>query len=189
MNQTKRILLAAAAVAVAAAVPASAHGPADHPEQAKGPKSEKTHGNSKSKSKGTSKSCTPRKKAYVAAGTVEAAALTKNADGTYDGTLTVAVTKTNHHARPHKGTSQTYTLDDAKVKLADADGNGTIDAADAQPGQRAKVIGKITVLKKRCDASAFTPTVTVRKATLRLPKAPETAEHPEDAPETPAPTT
>jgi hypothetical protein len=187
MNQTKRILLSAAAVAVAAAVPASAHGPADHAEKAKGPKSEKTHGTSKSK--GKTKSCTPRKKGYVAAGTVEAAALTKNADGTYDGTLTVAVTKTNHHAGPHKGTSQTYTLDDAKVNLADADGNGTIDAADALPGQRAKVIGKITVLKKRCDASAFTPTVTVRKATLRLPKAPETPEQPEEQPETPAPTT
>jgi hypothetical protein len=181
MKQTKRILLATAAVAVVAAVPASAHGPGDHPEQAKGPKAEKTHG------KGQSKRCTPRNKAYVAKGVVESAALTKNADGTYDGTITVAVSKTNRHGRPHKGTSQTYTLDDARVRLPDADGNGTVDGADAQAGQRAMVIGKITVLNKKCDASQFTATVTVRKITLRAPAAPKAPEQTPEQPQEPAP--
>ena len=169
MTRINRILLSAVAAAAVAAVPAYAGGPGskpEHPAQAKGPKAGTTHGH-----KG-GKSCTPRKKAYVAAGVVEAAALTKNADGTYDGTLTVAVKKTNRHGRDHKGTSQTYTLDDARVTLPDADGNGTVDAADAQAGQLAKVIGKITVLRKRCDATGFTAEVTVRKVVLKAAPAP-----------------
>jgi hypothetical protein len=167
MKQINRILVSAVAIVAVAAVPALAKGPdskPDHPAQAKGPKAEKTHG----------KRCKTLKKAYVASGVVESAALTKNADGSYDGTLTVAVAKTNRHGRDHKGTSQTYTLDDARVSLPDADGNGTVDAADAQPGQTAKVIGKITVpRKKHCDTTGFAATVTVRKVTLRAPAAPE----------------
>ena len=178
MKQINRILVSAVAIVAVAAVPALAQGPdstPDHPAQAKGPQTDKQHGKSTdAKAKAKAKRCKTLKKAYVASGVVEAAALTKNADGTYDGTLTVAVAKTNRHGKDHKGTSQTYTLDDARVSLPDADGNGTVDAADALPGQTAKVIGKITVpRKKHCDTTGFTATVTVRKVTLRAPAAPE----------------
>jgi hypothetical protein len=174
MKQINRILVSAVAIIAVAAVPALAQGPdskPDHPAQAKGPQTGKS---TDAKAKAKAKRCKTLKKAYVASGVVEAAALTKNADGTYDGTLTVAVAKTNRHGKDHKGTSQTYTLDDARVSLPDADGNGTVDAADALPGQTAKVIGKITVpRKKHCDTAGFTATVTVRKVTLRAPAAPE----------------
>jgi len=187
MKQINRILVSAIAIVAVAAVPALAKGPdskPDHPTQAKGPNVEKQHGKG---AKG-GKSCTPRKKAYVASGVVESAALTKNADGTYDGTLTVAVKKTNRHGRADKGTSATYTLDDARVRLPDADGNGTVDGADAQAGQRVHVIGKITVLRKRCDDTGFTATVTLRKVVLKAPATPKAPETPEQEQETAAPT-
>ena len=112
--------------------------------------------------------CAPHEVAYVAAGrlvshtlvldgappTPSLARAARGPDGpTYSGDVTIDVRRTNRHARGDKGTTKTYTLDHARVLHFD----------DAVPGSRAKVIGKVTKLARRCDQTGFTPELTIRK--------------------------
>jgi hypothetical protein len=143
------------AVALAAVLAVPAHGKPTKPHPAKSHK------------------CTPHKVAYKASGTLVSESLSQTAgadtpkrgDDRYSGTLTVGVTKANHHAA--KG-EQTYTLDNARVRFYDADHNGTPDQPKA--GDRVKLIGKITRLSKKCDATGFTPTITIRKVHFKPAK-------------------
>jgi hypothetical protein len=112
----------------------------------------------------TSHKCTPHKVSYEASGTLVDSSLAKNADGSYTGTLTVHVTRNNHHARSDVGKDVTYTLTNARVKF----GHGVTNPAAA--GDRVTVIGKVTTLAKKCDQTGFTPTVTIRKAVIHLPR-------------------
>jgi hypothetical protein len=111
------------------------------------------------------KSCTPNNRGLNTSGTLVAAALTKNADGSYSGTITVDVIKANHKAPTG---SQTYTLDRAKVKYHQG-----VDPLAPAPGSRVKVHGKITALPKKCSTTGFTPTVTVTKVDVSQPTAPK----------------
>ena len=147
----KPVILAGLAAALVA-VPAQAHRPADHPEQAKGPKA--------------TPDCTKLLKVgYSARGTLVDASLTQSAgqttakrgDDRYDGTLQVDVKKANHKAP--KGV-QTFTLTGARVHFYDADHNHVADQPKA--GDRVVLHGKMTRLRKGCDTSGFTPTITVR---------------------------
>jgi hypothetical protein len=108
--------------------------------------------------------CVPHGVAYIASGALVSGSLTLNPDGTYSGTLTVHVTKTNHHARADKGTDKSYTLDHAKAKLHGETG------ATLTAGSRVKLRGKITTLAKKCDQTGFTPTITIKKADIKPPK-------------------
>ena len=122
---------------------------------------------------GKSHKCTPHAVAYAAAGTLESQSLsqtkgadtTKRSDDRYSGSLTVDVKRANHHGATG---SQTYTVDNARVRFYDANHDGTADAPKA--GDRVKVKGRITRLGKKCDATGFTPTVTVRKVELKPAK-------------------
>jgi hypothetical protein len=148
------------AVALAAMLAVPAQGKPTKPDPAK-PHPAKSH------------KCTPHKVAYRASGTLVSESLNqtagdttpKHGDDRYSGTLTVGVTKTNHHAA--KG-EQTYTLDNARVRFYDADHNGTREEPKA--GDRAKLIGKITRLSKKCDDTGFTPTTTIRKVDFKPAK-------------------
>jgi hypothetical protein len=111
--------------------------------------------------------CVAHSVAYSARGTLVSGSLTNNGKNTYSGDLTVHVTHTNSHARADNGTDKSYTLDHAKVKL----GHGE-NAAALTPNSRVKLNGKITVLPKKCDQTGFTPTTTIRKASIKQPKAP-----------------
>jgi hypothetical protein len=108
--------------------------------------------------------CRPHKVAYIASGKLNSSpsawSLTQNSDGTWSGTVTVDVLRTNHHARGDRGTTVTYTLDHGRVRL----GNGVANPPAA--GSRVRVIGKITELARRCDHTGFTPTVTVRQVVV-----------------------
>jgi hypothetical protein len=75
------------------------------------------------------------------------------------------VKRANHHGATG---SQTYTVSDARVRFHDADHDGTADAPKA--GDRVKLNGRVTRLGKKCDASGFTPTVTVRRVELKPAK-------------------
>jgi hypothetical protein len=149
----RKLTICAVALAAILAVPAQAKPTKPHPA--------KSH------------KCTPHKVAYRASGTLVSESLSQTAgadtpkrgDDRYSGTLTVDVTKANHHAA--KG-EQTYTLDNARVRFYDADHNGTRDEPKA--GDRAKLIGKITRLSKKCDATGFTPTITIRKVDFKPAK-------------------
>ena len=148
------------AVALAAVLAVPAQGKPTKPDPAK-PHPAKSH------------KCTPHKVAYRASGTLVSESLSptagadtpKRGDDRHSGTLTVEVTKANHHAA--KG-EQTYTLDNARVRFYDADHNGTPDEPKA--GDRVKLIGKITRLSKKCDATGFTPTITIRKVHFKPAK-------------------
>jgi hypothetical protein len=109
--------------------------------------------------------CVAHAVSYEVSGTLTTAgALTANSDGTYSGSLTVHVAKTNNHAKASKGTTQSYTLDHAKVTF----GHGVNKSAPAA-GSRANLKGTITTEPKKC--TAFTPTTTIKKVELhRAPK-------------------
>jgi hypothetical protein len=109
--------------------------------------------------------CTPHNEAYTVRGTLVSGSLTKNANGTYSGTLVVHVNKANSHAKSDKGTTKTYALSDAKAKLHGEDG------AALTANSRVTLEGKVTTLAKKCDQTGFTPTVTIAKADIRPPKA------------------
>lgn len=119
---------------------------------AKGPKAPKTP-------------CQPHAVAYKISGTVLSGALTAGSGkNRYSGELTVQVTKANRHAKADKGTTQTYTLTNAKLKL-----HGE-DPAVLTPMSRVKLKGTITTLKKSCDQTGFVPTRTIKSGTIKPPK-------------------
>jgi hypothetical protein len=166
-----------AAGALAVAVPATAKQPPhpahpSHPSQAQGGggNDNGTRSNSSSSSgsshgkghhNGKSHKCVAHNVAYIASGTLVSFAATQNSDGTYTGTITVHVTRTNHHGATDRNSDVTYTLTNARVRF----GKGT-SATDTGP-DRVKVIGRITTLARRCDQTGFTPTVTVRRVDVR----------------------
>jgi hypothetical protein len=150
----RRIAIASLAVAAVVAAPAQAHNGKSHPA--------KSH------------KCTPHKVGYKASGTLESQALTQTQgastttrrDDRYSGDVTVNVKHANHHGATG---SQTYTLDNDRVKFYDADKDGTADQPKA--GDRVKLHGKITKLAKKCDSSGFTPTTDVRRVQFKPAKA------------------
>lgn len=136
-----------------------------------------------------SRRCKPRRVAYVAAGTllghtlvldgaepiptVSAAAAADGPDRpTYSGEVTIDVKRTNRHARPDKGTTKTYVLEGARVllRIPDLNGDEVVDLADVVPDSRAKVIGKVTKLPRRCDQTGFEPELTIRKLLIHPPR-------------------
>jgi hypothetical protein len=118
--------------------------------------------------------CRVHKHGYVARGVLVSWKLEKNADGTYSGELTVEVKRTNHHARVDKGTTRTYKekeLEKVHVTfgLADTNKDGSVGLDDLKAGDRVKVIGRITTLRKKCDHKEFTPTTTIRHVVFHAP--------------------
>jgi hypothetical protein len=119
-------------------------------------------------SHGKSHKCAPHKVAYVVHGTLaEEAKLTKNPDGTYSSELTVNVKRFNHHAKPEKleEVKREFTLTKVHVVFAISDTNkdGSVDALDLKVGDQITLIGKITVLAKKCDHSKFEAKKTFRQ--------------------------
>jgi hypothetical protein len=142
----KRVALLAAVGAIVIAIPAAAKPtPGSHPA--------KSH------------KCTPHKVAFVASGTLGTWSLTKDSNGkTYSGTITVSIAKANHHAKDYKGIATTFTVAGAHVKL----GKGVTDPPAV--GSKVKLIGKVTMLAKKCDASSFTPTITIKRIVVHAAK-------------------
>src|SRR4051812_27478104 len=152
-KSTIKAAATATALAALAVTPAQAHKPAEHPSQ--------------------SHKCTPHNVGFTASGTLDSAALTQTAgadtttrkDDRYSGSLTVDVKRANHKAATG---SQTYTLDNDRVKFYDANHDGTKDEPKA--GDRVKLHGKTTRLAKKCDQSGFTPTTDVRRVQFKPAK-------------------
>jgi hypothetical protein len=155
----KKLALTTALALAALAGPAAAK---DHPDHGNKAHAQAEHGQSQ---QGKARRCTAHGAAYVVGGTLDSGTLTANPDGTYDGTLTVKVAQANHHARADRTTSRAYTLDHARVNL-----HGQ-DPAALKPGSRVKLQGKVTKLNRKCDQSAFTATTTIRRASIKDPKA------------------
>jgi hypothetical protein len=107
----------------------------------------------------------------VASGTLVSQTLTKNADGSYSGEVTVKVKRTNHHGAGDEGTTKTYKAENVHVTfgLADTNSDGSVGLDDLKAGDRVKLIGKITALAKKCSQSGFTATTTIRKIVFNAP--------------------
>ena len=153
MRTGSRFALVVAVGAVSVAVPAAAK--PSHPAHPSHP--------AQPSSPSTSHKCTPHHEAYTASGQLVTWAASQNAGGTSSGTITVHVTRANHHAAGAKGTDVTYTLTGAKVNF----GKG---ANPPTAGDRTKVTGKTTALAKKCDQTGFAPTITVRKVDVKSAK-------------------
>jgi lipoprotein-anchoring transpeptidase ErfK/SrfK len=108
--------------------------------------------------------CTPIQVAYVSYGTLVDGALVANPDGTYSGSLTVAVSQTNEHARADRGVATTYALNSAALHL-----HGQ-DPAALSVGSRVKLIGTTTVLPQQCDPAGFVPTTVIARGFIKSPK-------------------
>ena len=108
--------------------------------------------------------CQPHAVAYIVSGTLVSGSLTANSNGTYSGSLTVHVIKTNDHAKAAKGLDDVYTLANAKAKL-----HGESPTA-LTANSRVNLNGTITTLAKKCSQSGFTPTITIKKADIKPPK-------------------
>ena len=119
---------------------------------------------------GSSHKCKPHKVAYVASGKLVSQTLTKNADGSYSGKVTVEVKRTNHHAASDQGTTKTYKPENVHVTfgLADTNSDGSVGLDDLKAGDRVKLIGRITALAK-CSQSGFTATTTIREIVFNAP--------------------
>ena len=137
----KRGIILGLAGAMAIAIPAGAK---THPGNSQGQNG--THPTQSHK-------CAAHSVAYIASGTLVSSSLTKNANGTYSGTVTVMVKRTNHHGKPDKGTTATYTVTNAHVTF----GNGLTNPPAA--GSRVKVIGKLTTVAKKCPYATGTLTI------------------------------
>jgi hypothetical protein len=125
-----------------------------------------------SSDRGRSHKCKPHRVAYVAFGTLESWSLTKNPDGTYNGTVTVVVTHTNHHAAGDKSsTPKEYKLENVRLTfgLADTNNDGSVGPDDLAKGDSVKLIGKISSLAKKCSHTGFTPTTSVRHVIFHAP--------------------
>ena len=144
----------AAVGALIAAVPATAH-PGGN-------------GNGNGGQSGQSHKCQSHNRAYVESGTVDsttAATMVQNPDGTWTGTLTVDVTRTNHAAKADRGQTVTYTFTSAQLDVR-FDGGETTFAA----GDQVKLIGKIAAVGKNCPAPT-TPAAPVFKRIVVHPAA------------------
>lgn len=111
-----------------------------------------------------SKKCSTHMVAYVASGTLVSDTLTKSEKGnTYSGSVVVEVTQTNRHGRPARGTSQTYTVTEARVR--------GLAVTSLAKGDRVKLIGKISSVAPKCETSTSTPTITITKLVFHAPRA------------------
>lgn len=120
--------------------------------------------------KPTPNKCQPHAVSYVVSGTLVVGALTADAAPakTYSGTLTVAVTKTNKHAKADKSQTKIYTLNHVKVAFG-AGVNATLLAV----GSRVTLKGTITTLAPKCSQTGFTPTITTTKVEIHRAKTPK----------------
>jgi hypothetical protein len=183
----KRLLLPAAATALmmspalalpalAPADPGNGHGPPSrHPNNADNPGSKHRSTKGTENSGGHHGKCKLHKVGYVASGILVSEKLEKNADGTYSGEVDVKVTQTNHHGRLDKGTTRVYKekeLEHVHVTfgLADTNSDGSVGLDDLKPGEtRVRLIGRITVLKKKCDEKGFEAVRTIRQLVFNAP--------------------
>jgi len=162
----KRLLISAGLAAALVAVPAQAHngdGHAGKPAKVKPQRAGK---------------CKTRTVGFNARGVLVSSTLAQTAgqdtaergDDRFGGTVEVDVKRANHGVATGV---QTFTVTGGRVKFSDADADGTADQPKA--GDVVKVHGKVTRLRDRCDASGFTPTVTVKQVQFKAAPAPVTA--------------
>jgi hypothetical protein len=166
----KRAIVIGALSALVSAVPALAAKPPHpthpvHPVHPTTPNGQNSGSGGGGNANGGSKSnCSALNKGYYATGTLVSGTLTPGSKaGTFDGTLTVTVSRANHKSATP---SQTFTLAGARVHFGKGVTSTTLAAGD-----RVTVHGKITALRHGCDSTGFTSATTIHGVTIKAPKA------------------
>jgi len=132
------------------------------------------HDNGGQGNHGKSHKCLPHGVAYVASGTLVSWTLTKDENAnTYSGEVEVEVTRTNHHALADKGKTVKYTVSKAHVTfgLRDTNNDGTVGPDDLAKGDSVHLIGKVTMLAKKCSQTGPTAEPTIRRIVFHAPPA------------------
>lgn len=107
--------------------------------------------------------CTEHEVAYIVSGTLVSDTLSKSESGdTYSGQVVVEVTHTNRHARSARGETETYTVQDARVR-------GPIAVEALKQGDEVKLIGKIASMAPKCESPIITPAITITKLVFHAP--------------------
>ena len=109
--------------------------------------------------------CKTHSVAYRVNGTLVSSSLTLVSPHHYSGTITMTVRTANAHAKVTKGTTQTYTLTDAKVRFGHK-----VDPSSPAAGSRVQLEGKITAESKHCTAPYFVGVLTVKRVTILAAK-------------------
>src|ERR1041385_1055246 len=108
--------------------------------------------------------CVAHAVSYEVSGTLTAVgSITANSDRSYNGSLTLLVTRADKHAKADKGATKTYPRDHARVSFG-----REVDRSAPAANSRANLKGTITTEPKKC--SGFTPTVTIKKVELHAAK-------------------
>lgn len=107
--------------------------------------------------------CASHDVAYIASGQFVSWAAMQSATGTWTGTITVHVTRSNHHAARDKGQDVTYTLSNTKVTF----GEGADPPAAGDP---VHLVGKISELARLCPQRGTAPPVAIRMLHIRAAK-------------------
>jgi hypothetical protein len=165
MHLTSKTAALASCLALAS-IPAiaSAHKPANPGSQ--GQENSASHGSEHGNGRGHSQRCTKPavSKGYVVSGTYGTTGsftATKNADGTYTGSVSFTVVRTNHLAA---GATGPFSFTNTKVTFDSP--TATAPAAT----DNVRLIGKIVVAKKRCTSDGAGQ-VTIRKVVFSTPEA------------------
>lgn len=118
-------------------------------------------GEGKGKSEGKSRRCAPHKVAYTLAGVLLSGSLAVEEGSTnlYKGEIELEVKRANHHAHAAKGTTQTFSLEGVRL-------NGPVASAEIADGDWVRLIGNVTFLPRKCEATEFTPTVTIKRVVV-----------------------
>jgi len=111
----------------------------------------------------TSHKCLPHDEAYIASGILVSWSATETGTRTFSGTITVHVTKANHHAAAATGSDVTYTLSNTTVTFGEG-------ANPPTAGDSVRVIGRISELGKKCSQTSLAPQITARKLAVHAAK-------------------
>jgi hypothetical protein len=107
--------------------------------------------------------CSEHEVAYIVSGALVSDTLSKSESGdTYSGQVVVEVTHTNRHARSARGETETYTVQDARVR-------GPIAVEALKQGDEVKLIGKIASMAPKCESPTITPAITITKLVFHAP--------------------
>ncbi|MBV8947167.1 MAG: hypothetical protein JOZ95_17195 [Solirubrobacterales bacterium] len=105
----------------------------------------------------------PHDEAYIASGILVSWSATETGTRTFSGTITVHVTKANHHAAAATGSDVTYTLSNTTVTFGEG-------ANPPTAGDSVRVIGRISELGKKCSQTSLAPQITARKLAVHAAK-------------------
>jgi hypothetical protein len=164
----RKIMLAGAAVALMSTPawghPGNGNGNGDHGQGPSGAPGQHDKGKGRPEHPGNSHRCVEHSVGYVASGTLIKETLTKDEGAnTYSGTLEVEVTRANRHAAADMG-KKTYEVSKVHITfgLADVNKDGSVGLDDVVPGDRVKLIGRVTERKAGCQGE-FTSKTTIRR--------------------------